>query len=534
MKRTFSLFLLFLTVTVAAFAQITERERPAFWKDLVKGARFADRFMPMKGTNLTSDVWGAETVRPRYADNGIEDTDRSYWGGNIIKGDDGKYHLYVCGWREDSPKGHHEWPNSIVYHTVSEHPYGPFAIQDTVGAGHNPEIFRTRQGKYVIYVIDGYYVADSPEGPWTYGKFDFDTRDRKIIEGLSNLTFTQREDGSFLMICRGGGVWISRTGLSAYHQISDESIYPKVEGRFEDPVVWRDSVQYHAIVNDWYGRIAYYLRSKDGVNWVTDPGEAYMPGIAFHADGTKEDWFKYERIKILQDKEGRAVQANFAVIDTLKDEDKPKDTHSSKNICIPLNPGVLMTLLNQEPITPATKEIRLLIKAESGFNPQKDIDVATLRFGASEEVNFGRGCKPVATEKKGKDLVVVFSGTGHGITEKEFAPKLLGRKKNGELIYGYTRLPSVQYITPLLSARKPVAEKADGTLRFKVMVENYGMTASSPCRIRISARKGNDVNVLGEARVAALQPYEAIGVIVMPSGAVDGLEGTELEAELLP
>lgn len=188
---------------------------------------------------------------------------------------------------------------------------------------------------------------------------------------MSNLTFTQREDGSYLMICRGGGVWISQTGLSTYNQISDQRIYPPVEGEFEDPVVWRDSVQYNAIVNDWLGRVAFYLRSKDGVKWVTDPGEAYMPGIAVHKDGTKEDWFKYERIKIFQDEQGRAIQANFAVIDTLKNEDKPNDRHSSKNICLPLNPGVLMTLLDKKPITPQTKEIRLLIKAEPEFDPQQ-------------------------------------------------------------------------------------------------------------------------------------------------------------------
>ena len=30
-------------------AQVTERERPAEWKNLVEGARFMDRLQPMKG-----------------------------------------------------------------------------------------------------------------------------------------------------------------------------------------------------------------------------------------------------------------------------------------------------------------------------------------------------------------------------------------------------------------------------------------------------------------------------------------------------
>ena len=368
MKKWIGCMLALLSTSTMVMAQITERERPASWSQLVKGGRFADRFQPMPEGKLSADTWGAKEVVPRFIDNGIEDRIRSYWGGNILKGEDGKYHLFVCGWREDSPKGHHEWPRSIVYHTVSDNRFGPYHIQDTIGPGHNPEAFKTRSGKYVIYVIDHYYLSDNLNGPWTKHTFDFDPRDRKIIEGLSNLTFTQREDGSYLMVCRGGGVWISQDGLSTYNQISDQRIYPPVEGEFEDPVVWRDSVQYHAIVNDWLGRVAFYLRSKDGVKWVTDPGEAYMPGIAVHKDGTKEDWFKYERIKIFQDEQGRAIQANFAVIDTLKNEDKPNDRHSSKNISLPLNPGVLMTLLDKKPITAKTKEIRLLIKAESNFN----------------------------------------------------------------------------------------------------------------------------------------------------------------------
>ena len=55
------------------------------------------------------------------------------------------------------------------------------------------------------------------------------------------------------------------------------------------------------------GRVVVYVISKDGVNWITDPGEAYLPGVSFHEDGKVENWFKYERIKIFQDKYGRAI-----------------------------------------------------------------------------------------------------------------------------------------------------------------------------------------------------------------------------------
>lgn len=511
------LYSLFVCVSVACWlgsqevnAQITERPRPAEWEQLVEGARFMDRFLPMPAGKLSSDVWGAKDVIPRYVDNGIEDAERSYWGGNIIKDDAGQYHLYVCGWPENSPKGHMFWPRSTVYHAVCDNSIGPFMIKDTIGPGHNPEAFRLKDGRVVVYVIDGYYLADGLNGPWTRKKFDFDKRDRRIIEGLSNLTFARREDGSYLMVCRGGGVWISQTGLSTYNQISDKRAYPPVKGEFEDPVVWRDHIQYHLIVNDWLGRIAFYQRSKDGVNWVTDPGEAYLPGVSFHEDGKVENWFKYERIKIFQDKYGRAIQANFAVIDTLKVEDQPNDNHSSKNIGIPLNPGVLLTVLDTKPITAKTKTIRVKIAAEEGFNPQTDVDLNSLRFGASTEVNYGRGCKVLDTAKEGKDLIVTFDAKGSGITPEEFAPKLLGRTTAGKLLYGYARLPWVSYNDPILSARMPVF--ASNGQEMTIEVENFGQTASKAAVLTLECLQDGSSKEVGKAKLSSLTPYSKTNV----------------------
>ena len=510
----FALLGVMLLISHSSFSQITERERPAEWKQLVKGARFMDRFLPMKGNVLSSDTWGADCVLPRYVDNGIEDGIWSYWGGNIRKGEDGKYHLFVCGWLECSPKGHMEWPNSYVFHTVSDNLTGPFKPVRIIGKGHNPEIFRAKDGRYVVYVIDGRYVSDDLNGKWEYGKFDFNARDRRIIEGLSNLSFAQREDSSYVMVCRGGGIWVSRDGLSEYNQLTDKRVYPDVDGRFEDPVIWRDHIQYHLIVNDWLGRIAFYLRSKDGVNWVVDPGEAYMPGVAVHADGQVEDWFKYERLKVYQDKYGRAIQANFAVIDTLKNEDKPFDHHSSKNISIPLNPGLLLTILDEKPITSGTKTIRVKIQAEEGFNPQKDIDVNSLRFGASEEVNYGRGCQVLTTENAGKDLIVTFNGKGNGITKDEFAPKLIGKYKDGRMLYGYARLPYIDYIEPILSARAPVFTKSGKGLECTVEVQNFGQVSSKKALVEVGYKQEGKTIKVASGMVPALKPYEKTDILL--------------------
>ena len=490
------------------FAQITERERPEEWNQLVQGARFMDRFLPMKGKVLSSDTWGADCVIPRLIDNGIEDRIWSYWGGNILKGIDGKYHLFVCGWLESSPRGHQEWGYSIVFNAIGENIHGPFVIRNMIGKGHNPEVFQLKDGRYVLYVINGRYITDDVNGKWEYDQFEFNHRDRHLSDGYSNMSFVRREDGSFLMVSRGGEIFVSEDGVSEYGQISDHSIYPAYEGRYEDPVIWKDHIQYHLIVNDWYGRIAYYLRSKDGINWVVDPGEAYMPGIAVHEDGTREDWFKYERIKVFQDEYGRAIQANLAVIDTLKDEDKMLDNHSSKNITIPLNPGLLLTILDTNPIIAKTKTIRVKIHSEDGFNPLTDVDAASLRFGASSEVNFGRGCTAIKIDNDGNDLIVTFDGKGNGIDEHEFAPKLIGKSNAGKLIYGYARLPYIAYIEPVLSAKAPVFTKYNNKSDCTVEVQNFGQVASSGASVKVEYRKEGKQILTANGAVPVLKPYE--------------------------
>lgn len=510
-------------------SQTTDRPRPSEWSNLVYGGRFMDRFLPMPNLGkLTRDTWGADNVLPRYTDNGIENRKWSFWGGNIKLGKDGKYHLYVCGWPESSPKGHNEWPNSTVFHAVCNNSIGPFVVKDTIGKGHNPEIFQLSDGRYVLYVIGGYYISDGVNGPWNYGKFEFLNRDRRLIEGNSNFTFAQREDGSYLMICRGGGQWFSQTGLSPYNQVTGTRIdankkiiplraYPERPGNFEDPVVWRDNVQYNLIVNDWLGRIAVYERSKDGVNWKVESGEAYLPGISVHEDGAVEAWHKYERMKVFQDQYGRATQANFAVIDVEKKFDQGRDIHSSKNIGIPLTVGRLLTILDKKQITANTKTVKVKIAAEQGFNPQTDMDLNSLRFGEPEAVNYGKGGKALKTEKSGPDLVVTFDAAGNNFPEDEFAAKLLGKTSSGKLLFGYARLPGINFIEPILSPQLPVITANENGFNLKVEVQNFGQVASKTARLKIVFIKDDKEIEVAAGKIPVLKPYE-MGTVELKCG----------------
>jgi hypothetical protein len=433
---------LLLGMTVAASGQHRDKPRPEAWEHLAFGGRFMDRILPAPiHEGLETDTWGTDRVRPRDTQNGMEDPDWSYWGGRPVLGPDDQYHLFVARWREDNPRGHAGWPGSEIVRAVCDRPTGPFVVEQVIGPGHFPEVHRLRNDEYVVYHFHGCYTAESLAGPWRH-------LTKKEL-GFSAATFGSlavREDGSLVMLDRIMRVWIKENGSDEFQLASGRPVQPsEIPGRYEDPMIWRTEVQYHAIVNDWFGRTAYHFRSKDGVNWAMDPGEAYTVDFDGYEDGTKVGWYKYERPKVLQDKYGRATHLYLAVIDVPKKADLSEDDHSSKNIVLPLVVGWRLKILNFDRITADTKTIRLAILAEKGRDPHTEVDVDSLRFGAPETVDFGGGCKPIKSEKFGKDLLVTFDAAGNGVAHDNFAAKLIGKTTDGGLLFGYSRLPNVDY-----------------------------------------------------------------------------------------
>ena len=79
MKKTIILWILFF-VCFFTSAQVVERPYPEEWKQLVPGVRFVDRFLPMPDGRQETGIWGADSVLCRYVDNGIEQSDVSFWG----------------------------------------------------------------------------------------------------------------------------------------------------------------------------------------------------------------------------------------------------------------------------------------------------------------------------------------------------------------------------------------------------------------------------------------------------------------------
>lgn len=433
---------------------------------MVKGASFSDLIQPMPiHEKLTSNVWGADGVLPRDANNGIEDAEWSYWGGRpVYDKTDGKYHMNVTRWPANDTKGHWEWPRSTVAYAVAEKPTGPYKIvKDIVydfqgGLGHNPDIILLNDGTYLFYSLINWeatlFTSKTMSGPWKrLGVMVVDWKSSNEDEKLAyryerNLSGVQLEDGRFLFVTKGGEMMISQgtDPLGTYKIISEQIRYNKIipekyrNSNYEDPVLWKDDVQFHMMINAFWDYRCIYLRSPDGINWKFNPGTAYTPNSTKYEDGTQTHWYKLERPHVLTDDFGRATHLSLAVIDVPKADDLARDKHSSKNIILPLIKHKRIKMLNAKKVNANTKSIKILIVSEEGFDAQKDSDIESIRFGAAEEVDFGRGCKVLKSKNKGKDLLLEFDGSGNGITEDNFACKFLGKTNAGELLIGFSKL----------------------------------------------------------------------------------------------
>lgn len=369
---------------------------------LVKGAQFQDLILPVPiQAKLEVNAWGTAEVLPRDLTNGIEDEVYSYWGGNIVQSQDGVNHLFCCRWPEDYRRGHFGYQSSEVVHAVSENgPLGPYKVVDVIGPGHNPEIYQAKDGSWLIGVLEdiGTYKAPSLNGPWKPHMPTFTPLHASKNVNLRNRSYAKCDDGSVLMVIKNGTIWHSSDGVKEFKQLTGGSVYFKpnhLPAKYEDPVIWKDEVQFHLIYNDCLRREAYYMRSPDGVNWHVDPGFAYTTDFMKYENGQLEKWYKWERVKVRLDEYGRATHLNFAAIDVSKKEDKGNDKHSSKNVVLPLSVSRRISLLE------STKAgyIDIKINAESGFSPNDDLDLSSVNFGSPKMLILEKASNIIALEK---------------------------------------------------------------------------------------------------------------------------------------
>lgn len=319
---------------------------------------FIDYFLPMPiNGGLSTAVWGADHVGPRDPKNGLEDeTMKSwdYWDGQILKGDDGKYHLFASRW--DQANGHGGWKGSLAVHAVSEQLLGPFIDKGLCwpdnqgGKGHNVTALTLPDGRYAVVVSETrpgeVFVSKSPDGPWaSLGRLQVAHTEFGRLGYTSNVSIMVRPDGDFMIVPRSGAILISKTGVLGPYTVQGPSIYANLPGlpqhllaSLEDPVVWFSGGLYHIVVNNCADRKAFHLTSVDGIHDWTYRGLAYDPLVDFvrYTDHTVNHWVKMERPGVVIEN-GHVVAVTLAVIDAPKTMEKGNDGHGSKIIVIPFD-----------------------------------------------------------------------------------------------------------------------------------------------------------------------------------------------------
>lgn len=326
---------------------------------------FIDYFrpIPVRG-RLTADTWGAPGVLPRDIGNGLEDSKNRYcyWDGQILKGPDGRYHLFASRW--DEARGHDGWKDSVAVHAVSDHLLGPYIDQGLCwpdnqgGKGHNVTALQLPDGRCAIVVSEtrqgDVFVSRSLDGPWEHlGSI---VTEGDVRRRASNYSVMVRPDGDFQIVPRSGQMMISKHGILGPYIAQGPSIYPGIAGLeqrdLEDPVIWFSGGLYHIVVNSWSQRKAYHLTSPDGITGWTLRGLAYDPRRDFvrYTDGTVNRWDKLERPGVVLE-DGHVVAITLAVLDVPKNEEKGNDNHGNKIIVIPFDGAALDRDIQASPPT---------------------------------------------------------------------------------------------------------------------------------------------------------------------------------------
>lgn len=314
----------------------------------------------------------------------------SIWGGSVVKGDDGLYHMFYSRWPKQIGW---EWVNySEIAHAVSESPFGPFKHLDVAlpdrgkefwdgSCTHNPTIHKF-DGKYYLYYMGnfgnkeivsvpgkarinwvhrnnqriGVAVADSPNGPWT--RFDEPVLD--ITHGdstahdalmTSNPSVCKMIDGRILMVYKAVGkkyqlpmggpvvhmVAIADNPTGPFKKYPDPIFLEEgVKFPAEDPYIWYQDGKYRAVVkfieHQKHKSILSLVHydSEDGIHWQKAENFLISDRTITWEDGKEQFFDHLERPQVFIEN-GEPV-ALICAADTIDEH----NVRHSFNVQIPL------------------------------------------------------------------------------------------------------------------------------------------------------------------------------------------------------
>lgn len=250
----------------------------------------------------------------------FKDDNYYYWCNSVVKGDDGKYHLFYARWPKKNT--FFSWlTRSEIAHAVSDMPYGPYKYMQTVLksrpgkwdaiSAHNVQVNKFDDRYFLYYtstnsgdtsldelMIDeigrtgyshkfwgllrsnqraGVAVADKLEGPWKRKDYPMVEPQKPIYTVAVNPSVCRGKDGKYYMIIKGD----NNPGPKRYLiQAVGTSVNP--DGPFvleskpafadiptEDVCIWYDKIRerFYAVFHAHGGNFIGLITSEDGINW---------------------------------------------------------------------------------------------------------------------------------------------------------------------------------------------------------------------------------------------------------------------------
>ncbi len=345
-------------------------------------------YRPMdEATPSASELDLGALLQPAPETAKLIDPDYYIWCGTMVRGDDGKYHLYYSRWPRKL--GHYAWvTHSEIAHAAGDSPTGEFRhagvalpargkdFRDGL-CTHNPTILRAGAKYYLYYMGNtgdgvvmkdlnwthrnnqriGVAVAESPNGPWQ--RFDSplvaNSEDPQAPDALvaNNPTVARRPDGGYLMIYKAvgrqrplpfGGPVVHLTATSDsptgpfIKQLRPIFTVPGVDFPAEDPFAWYDysARRYYAVVKDFSGHVTKsgkslaLWESSDGLAWKLSAHPLVSTMTVNWTGGRQQKLNSLERPQLLFAPDGRPSVLLGAV------DEEPSRPHSY-NLRIPLS-----------------------------------------------------------------------------------------------------------------------------------------------------------------------------------------------------
>jgi len=297
-----------------------------------------------------------DRMLPAPKQGGFQMKDYWVWDPSVIKGEDGRYHMFASRWSKEYGFGNWVTTSQIV-RAVSSTPAGPYTFEEVVlpprgkqffdgCTTHNARIIKS--GKYyVLYYFGNRYDEPAPKpgvdvwatglaqkawmnkrigmawstsvyGPWTRS-------DQPLLEPrpghwdasiTSNPSPVALPDGRIYLMYKSSpkdynpplllGAAAADSFRGPYKRLSDKPVFEfhkpgQLDNDVEDPFVWWAGDHYELIMKDRFGHICgeegggIHALSTDGVKWeLANPVKAYSRKITWD-DGTTTLQANFER-----------------------------------------------------------------------------------------------------------------------------------------------------------------------------------------------------------------------------------------------